>query len=66
MKEKLLEEISLLLKADEKEDKISLEVMEFLSEEELTNIKNSLLKRKENRKKEQEDWYNEWAEKFKK
>lgn len=66
MQDELLEKIAFLIKADEKEPDISLDVMKFLSDEELTNIYNSLLKRKENRQSEQEDWYNEWAQKCKK
>jgi len=66
MKEELLKEIAFLLKSHEKEEDISLDAMNFLNDEELVNIRDSLLKRKAERKKEQEIWYNEWAEKFKK
>ena len=66
MKEEFLKEIAFLLKANEGEEDISLEVMNFLNDEELINIRDALLKRKINRKEEQEIWYNEWVEKFKK
>ncbi|MDR0467607.1 MAG: hypothetical protein LBG67_02010 [Campylobacteraceae bacterium] len=66
MKEELLKEIAFLLKANEGEEDISLEVMNFLNDEELINIRDAILRRKINRKEEQEIWYNEWVEKFKK
>lgn len=65
-KEEILKEISELLKASENESETPLDVMHFLSFEELVSIRDSLIKRKANRKEEQESWYNEWAQKFKK
>jgi hypothetical protein len=66
MQENLLKEIANLLKSDENESDIPLDAMKFLSDDELMNIRDLLLKRKANRKDEQESWYNEWAQKCKK
>jgi hypothetical protein len=62
-KKRLLAEIASLIQADKNSDIVELDAMEFMSEEELNAIKNSLLKRKENRRQEQEKWYDEWVQK---
>ncbi|MFV0480577.1 MAG: hypothetical protein ACK5LP_01205 [Campylobacteraceae bacterium] len=62
-KDTLLLEISSLIKASADEMPINLEIMRFMEIDELINIKESLIRRKENRKNEQEDWYKEWTDK---
>lgn len=62
-RDSLLSEISSLIKADECDKDTDLNVLSFLSEEELLSIKNSLLKSKQQRKEEQESWYEEWVQK---
>ncbi|MDR1976705.1 MAG: hypothetical protein LBQ18_06905 [Campylobacteraceae bacterium] len=61
-KDSVLKEIAALIEADGK-GVLELEVMKFMSLEELTSIKESLIKRKNNRKDEQESWYKEWTQK---
>ncbi|MDR0666365.1 MAG: hypothetical protein LBF71_03035 [Campylobacteraceae bacterium] len=56
-KETLLLEIAALIPAPSSE----LDAMKFMSAKELESIRDNLLKRKEQRREEQEDWYNEWA-----
>lgn len=62
-KKELLIKIAHMIEANNEQPSISLEIMNYLSHEELENIYNSLLKRKQNRKEEQENWYNEWINK---
>jgi predicted DNA repair protein MutK len=56
-KETLLSEIAVLIPVP----LLELGAMKFMSAEELENIRDNLLKRKEQRHEEQEDWYNEWS-----
>ncbi|MDR3178137.1 MAG: hypothetical protein LBT96_04045 [Campylobacteraceae bacterium] len=56
-KETLLLEIAALIPIRRSE----LGAMEFMDAEELKSIRDNLLKRKEQRREEQESWYNEWA-----
>ncbi|MDR1460856.1 MAG: hypothetical protein LBI78_04365 [Campylobacteraceae bacterium] len=62
-KKALLAEIASLIEANTKDDTINLDIMEYMSFEEITSIRDSLKKRKENRKEEQKGWYDEWVEK---
>ncbi|MDR2100166.1 MAG: hypothetical protein LBP40_04985 [Campylobacteraceae bacterium] len=64
-KDTILLEISSLIESDKNAQSLNLDIMKFMSFEELTSIHENLLKRKERRRVEQEEWYNEWAEKLK-
>jgi hypothetical protein len=57
----LLLEIASLIESDKNAQPLDISVLKFMSLEELANIRNNLLKRKEGRREEQEGWYNEWA-----
>ncbi|MDR0762449.1 MAG: hypothetical protein LBF13_05325 [Campylobacteraceae bacterium] len=57
-RETLLLEIAALIPISPSE----LGAMKFMSTEELESIRDNLLKRKEQRREEQEGWYNEWTE----
>ncbi|MDR1615009.1 MAG: hypothetical protein LBS26_05525 [Campylobacteraceae bacterium] len=60
-KDNLLSEIASLIESDKNIQPLNLDTMKFMSIEDLTNIRDNLLKRKEQRRSEQESWYNEWA-----
>ncbi|MDR2790304.1 MAG: hypothetical protein LBB59_04960 [Campylobacteraceae bacterium] len=57
----LLSEIAALIESDKNAQPLDISVIKFMGIEELTNIRDNLLKRKRQRRAEQEDWYNEWA-----
>jgi hypothetical protein len=61
----LLLEIASLIEADKNSNMLDLSIMECMSFEELTSIKDNLKKRKKNRSEEQEKWYDEWVAKCK-
>lgn len=60
-KDNLLSEIASLIESDKNAQPLNLDMIRFMSCEELANIRDNLLKRKEQRGAEQERWYNEWA-----
>ncbi|MDR1285609.1 MAG: hypothetical protein LBJ88_05365 [Campylobacteraceae bacterium] len=62
-KKALLLEIASLIETDMNGDTLDLNIMEYMSFEELASIADNLKKRKENRKEEQKKWYDEWVEK---
>ncbi|MDR2635295.1 MAG: hypothetical protein LBC08_00545 [Campylobacteraceae bacterium] len=64
-KETLLLEIASLIETDKNAQPLELDIMKFMSLEELTYVRDNLLKRKEQRRAEQESWYDEWAWKLK-
>ncbi|MDR0579890.1 MAG: hypothetical protein LBG21_04740 [Campylobacteraceae bacterium] len=62
-KRTLLLEIASLIEVDANSSMFDLSIMEYMSFEELTSIRDGLQKRKNNRKEEQNRWYDEWVEK---
>jgi hypothetical protein len=60
-KDELLKEIAALIEASPNQTPLPLNVMDFMSESELINIRDRLKKRKEGRREEQEEWYKEWV-----
>jgi FtsZ-binding cell division protein ZapB len=56
-KNAILDEIAQLLQVDAAE----LGNLAYMDEEELAKIRDGLIKRRENRREEQEGWYDEWV-----
>ncbi|MDR0407792.1 MAG: hypothetical protein LBH45_02570 [Campylobacteraceae bacterium] len=59
----LLAEISSLVETNTNSDTLDLNIMEYMSFEELVSVRDNLKKRKDNRKEEQKEWYDEWIKK---
>ncbi len=63
VKNELIREIAVMIESDENATPMELSILEFMSEEELTSILKNLYKSKENRSKENEEWFNELCKK---
>lgn len=60
-KDKLILEIASLIESDPNATPMSLDILNILSEEELISIKDNLVKAKNNKKEENEKWFDKLA-----
>ncbi len=62
-KEELIQEIAKLVESDPNAIPLNLTLLDILSYEELVSVKNNLLKSKENRSAENDQWFDELVKK---
>ncbi len=62
-KEELIQEIAKLIESDPNAVPLNLTLLDILSYEELVSVKNNLLKSKENRSAENDQWFDELVKK---
>jgi rubrerythrin len=62
-KKELLEEIAIMIESDTDATPMQLDILEYMSEEELSSILKNLYKSKENRSKDNEAWFDELCKK---
>lgn len=62
-KDELLEQIAQLIESDPEATPMSLEIMDYMSEEELSSILSNLQRAKDNRSKDNEEWFQELCKK---
>ncbi len=62
-KEELIQEIAKLIESDPNAVPLNLTLLDILSHEELVSVKNNLLKSKENRSAENDQWFDELVKK---
>jgi rubrerythrin len=62
-KKELLEEIAKMIESDADAVPMQLNILEYMSEEELSSILKNLYKSKQNRSKENETWFDELCKK---
>ena len=62
-KREIIEEIAKLIESDPNSTPMNLDILEFMSEEELESIKDSLIKSKASRSEENDKWFDELVSK---